>query len=510
MTTRALRAWPLFVVALCVTLAACGGGDSTSGTTGGTGGASTTTTIGGKGGTGGTGGAPSGSLEADYCAPLAAFVCKRLATCGCGFVLPSGTLDEAACGASYTARCLQAYAPIESAVASGTARILSDAAHACVALLEASTPGCERPRGSVAQALCPSWFTSDSPLGAACDFPICAAGQGLCVNAVCQPRPPAGDTCAQGGVCAEGLVCVSGACAPPAKQGESCDSNDACEPPLHCVDSVCASLNQAGADCTDASACALGLVCDSPLCAPRPEGPCLDGAPCGNLTTCAAPRTCKPQGTTGAPCAQDEACSPGFYCDQATSLCAEGPGVGLPCVNTVLCGPGLACDTDNGNCIPVPGDGAPCAFGPMGPFVCQDGLGCNNGVCGPLPGDGQPCTVDSRCAAGLGCDFTADGSFCVPLKDEGGSCQTDRTCKPGLFCDYSKNQCALVRPTGAPCKDGNECGEAGSCMPDDGGSFRCAPLPSAGDRCLFDCEASSYCGPDAAASACLPDVCKEL
>lgn len=508
MPHRSHAPWKLLAAALLTTSLGCGDGDSTSGTTtGGTGGASTTTATAGAGG---TGGAPSGSLEADYCAPLAAFVCARLASCGCGFVLPSGALDEAACKSSYTARCLEAYAPVAAAVSAGTARILPDAAHACVELLDASTPACERPRGSVAQALCPTWLTADTPLGAPCEFPICATGKGLCVNAVCEPKPPEGQPCGQGGICAEGLLCVSGACASPAKEGASCDGNDACAPPLRCVASVCASLHPAGGDCADASACALGLTCDTPSCAERPEGPCLNSAPCGNLTSCAAARACKQKGTAGADCDQDEACAPGFYCDIATALCVEGPAQGLPCVNSVLCGPGLACETDNGNCIPPPGDGQPCAFGPMGPFVCQDGLGCNNGTCGPLPGDGQPCTIDSRCATGLGCDFTANGSFCVPLKAEGGSCQTDRTCQSGLFCDYSKNQCAPARPTGAPCKDGNECGATGSCMPDGGGAFRCAPLPSLGERCLFDCAAGQHCAPDQATSICLPDVCKEL
>ena len=512
---RARRALSCRLTAACVaalaTIAGCGGEDSSGGTT-------TTTSLGGAGGAGGastttdtsSGGAPSGSLEADYCAPLAALVCHRLATCGCGFLLPSGALDETACVAGYTDRCLQAYAPVASSVAAGTARILADSAHACVELLDASTPGCERPRGSVAQALCPTWFTADTPLGAACDFPICAGGQGICTNGSCAPRPASGEPCAQGGVCAEGLLCIAGACAGPEPKGGVCDTDDACAPPLHCVGGLCAALNASGGDCADASACALGLVCQAPTCVDRPPGPCDDAAPCGNETSCAAPRVCELKGATGASCDQDEACQPGFYCDQGAAECVEGPPLGQPCVNAVLCGPGLACDNDNGNCVSLPGDGQPCAFGAMGPSLCQDGLGCNAGTCGPLPGDGQPCTLDYRCASGLGCDFAANGSFCVPLTGQGGACQTDRTCEAGSFCDFSKSECAAVRPAGSPCKDGNECGPAGSCMPGNGGSFECAPLPGAGQRCLFDCQSGLHCSSDLAASVCLPDVCKEL
>ena len=482
----------------------CGGDTSGSGT-GGTGGATTTDTS-----SGGAGGAPSGSLESDYCVPLASLVCKRLVSCGCGFVLPSGALDEAACVASYTARCLEAYAPIAASVSAGKAHILADAAHACIALLDASTPGCERPRGSVAQALCPTWFTADTPLGGACDFPICAGGKGVCESASCAPRPVSGEPCAQGGVCAEGLLCIAGACAAPEPKGGPCAIDDACSPPLRCVEGACAPSSPSGGACTDVSACALGLVCESDVCTDRPPGPCGAAAPCGSSTTCAAPRLCEPKGTSGAPCDQDEACEAGFYCDPATTQCVEAPPLGQPCANGILCGPGLACDNDNGNCAPLPGDGQPCAFGPSGPAVCQDGLGCNEGTCGALPGDGQPCTVDSRCATGLGCDFAANGSFCVPLKDAGGACQTDRTCKLGLFCDYSKNECALARPPGAPCKDGNECGPTGSCMPGNGGAFECAPLPGAAQRCLFDCQSGLHCTASVAASICLPDVCKEL
>ncbi len=452
--------------------------------------------------------APGGSLQADYCDPLAALVCGRLADCGCGSLLPAESLDLATCMDNYSARCLEAYAPVAAAVEGGEARILGDEAQACVALLAASTPDCERPRGAVTQALCPAWFTSDVAIGGDCSFPVCAGGQGVCVAGSCVARPVVGQPCAQGSVCAAGLLCIADQCADPVAAGGACAIDDACAPPLRCVAGACAALNDVGGECADAAGCELGLVCTADACATRPAGACGDDAPCGNLNLCATPRRCESRGEAGASCAEDAACVNGLRCDAGS--CIVNPGLGEPCANGVLCATDLACDTDNGTCKPLPAAGQACGFAIDGPHVCAPPLGCVADVCGPLPESGAACTNDNRCAAGLGCDFTMDGSVCVPLKAAGGACQTDRTCDTGLFCDFAINQCAAVRPTGAPCKDGNECGQAGSCMPIGGGVFACAPRPVAGERCIFECEAPLFCATDLAASVCAAEVCQEL
>ena len=77
------------------------------------------------------GGAPGGSLRTDYCEPLAALICGRLAECGCGALLPSEALDLAGCAANYSARCLEAYAPLSAAVELGEAEILGDEHRRC-------------------------------------------------------------------------------------------------------------------------------------------------------------------------------------------------------------------------------------------------------------------------------------------------------------------------------------------------------------------------------------------
>lgn len=481
---------------------ACGGGA-------GGGGSSSTGTTSATGGHGGTGGAAPGSLEEDYCRPLAAFLCGRAVSCGCGAMLPGGQLDGAACTDAYTAKCLAAYAPIEAAIAAGSASILAAEAHACVAMLESTTPGCEGPRGAVAQGLCPAWFSSAAALGEPCDLPFCAGGSGTCAGGSCVARTAEGGSCAST-PCARGLLCDSGTCRAPALAGAACQDDAFCAPPLRCVAGSCRALALAGQACAADEACALGLVCAGSVCATRPGTTCGDHEPCGHLASCAAPRRCVPRGLPGAPCQGDDGCADGLTCDTAAGTCAVAPGSGEPCANGTRCAAGLACDVTASTCGPIPNSGEPCAIGALGPFVCAAGLGCNAGTCGPMPGAGQPCTLDNLCAQDLGCDFTASGSICGPRKDAGGACQTDRTCKAGLYCDFGAGACASVRPAGSPCKDGNECGAAGSCMPDASASFRCAQLPAEGGACFLDCAAGLVCASDLTLSSCLPEVCKAL
>jgi hypothetical protein len=163
-----------------------------------------------------------------------------------------------------------------------------------------------------------------------------------------------------------------------------------------------------------------------------------------------------------------------------------------------------------GTCAPLPGDGEPCAFGPMGPFVCDAGLGCLVDTCGALPGDGEPCTVDNRCAPPLGCDFTAEGSFCTAKRPAGGECQNDQICESGLHCDFALGTCADDYVLGAPCSMGNECGPATVCLPGAGGGFVCSPMPELGDGCQFDCAEGLTCATDPALAICVAPICAEL
>lgn len=502
---------------VCVSIllfsAACGDSASTGGApAGGAGGAGAAASggapvTGGMGGQGGGGAAASGSVEADYCAPLAAQLCASAATCDCAEVSPSGSFDPAACEASFTAACLEAYGPVVTAVASGDAVVDPARAAACVAAIAAGTPACEAPRGTIPLGLCDAWFFSDAPLGAACDFPICAGGAGYCPAGDCVARPGAGDPCS-GYECAPGLLCLDGACAAPGQDGDPCDVDDGCAPPLRCLAGACHALGGPSSACDTAADCALGLDCVGSACTAVDPTPCTDDASCGNQGLCVSLPRCAPLAAQGEGCLSDAHCDVGLYCD--AGQCAPLPGDGQPCVNGTFCAPNLGCTTDFGDCAALPGDGQPCAFGPMGPVLCAGDLGCLAGTCGALPGDGEPCTIDNRCADPLGCDFTMSGSFCVAKKPVGGACQNDQVCDVGLHCDFTQGSCAADFAIGASCSVGNECGEVAVCLPDGSGGLACAPTPGLGEVCQFDCEPGLACRVDPAAAVCVAPICAAL
>ncbi|MCS6899102.1 MAG: Dickkopf N-terminal cysteine-rich domain-containing protein, partial [Myxococcales bacterium] len=89
-------------------------------------------------------------------------------------------------------------------------------------------------------------------------------------------------------------------------------------------------------------------------------------------------------------------------------------------------------------------------------------------------------------------------------------CQNDIICKDGLYCDWENGTCAKIRPAGAPCSAGNECGKEGSCQPTNGGGFACAPLPKEGEYCYLDCAEGLRCQWDLTKSTCLPGICTQL
>lgn len=503
---------------LCLATLACGDSDATGGA-GGSGGNSSTggagaggnSGTGGTGATGGGGAAPTGSVEDDYCAPLAALLCGQAAACSCEEVSPSGQFDTAACTAGYTAQCLEAYSFLVDAVASGAARVDAAKAATCIAELANATPPCEAPRGTIPLGLCPAWYASDEALGATCNFPICAGGEGFCTMAggTCTPRPVSGEACS-GLECAAGLLCLDGMCGSPGGPDDPCISDDGCVPPLRCLGGQCRALGSSGDACSDATECALGQACLNDQCTVVDPTPCTDDASCGNQATCVTLPRCSPQGAVGTTCDQDAACQAGLYCDSATSQCAALPVGGEACVNGTFCAPSLGCTTDFGNCAPLPGNGMPCAFGPMGPTLCSDGLGCLQGTCGALPGDGEACTIDNRCAPPLGCDFTPNGSVCVTKKAAGGACQNDQVCADGLHCDFNAGACAANFAIGVGCSQGNECGPQATCMPGAGGQFVCAPIPGATEVCLFDCTAGLYCAANPADAVCVAPICGQI
>jgi hypothetical protein len=328
-------------------------------------------------------------------------------------------------------------------------------------------------------------FAACVPMGADLFFVVCpiispAAGwSGL---------PRLGEACS--GQCAAGLRCGSaGACVEPGTNGMDCGASVDCAPTLLCVDGKCRPPNHV----------ASGEPCSAP-------GTCT-----GDLECLASSRKICEAAVSGGPCTYSEDCPTGEYCvlsPEGTGVCTTLPAQSQPCGDGVLCAEGLAC-ADTGTCEALPSAGSPCGLGRFGPLLCGAGLACNNGVCGAVPGLGEPCAMGvPACAAGLGCAFETEGSFCREPVGDGGPCQNDAACASGHFCNFAENLCRPVRAVGEPCKDGNECGPAGACLPDEVFSFRCAPVPGVGDACFLDeCAGDAKCRSPYAEGACVPALC---
>lgn len=446
--------------------------------------------------------AGAGDLMRDFCGPLAALVCGSAETCGCGAVVPGGVLDRAGCEAQWSARCLEAWQPFVSA----GARIDPTRATACIDAIEAGTPACGRPDGTLPFAVCAPFAIEDAAIGEACMTPYCAGGMGVCAEGRCVARGEAGATCNDMFSCATGLVCgLSGTCTALRAAGGACIDDVECAPPLHCtVAGTCAELADEGGACADPIDCAVGLRCEGGTCTAGPSS-CTTTDDCGNRAECGGPRVCSARLGAGSACSDDRDCEAALYCGEA-GTCIARPTAGAPCARGTLCAAGLGCDTDGGTCIALPTTGA-CAFGEMGP-ICAEGFACIDGAtCGALPTEGQPCASGNLCAAGLGCDFTAEGSFCIVPRGEGGACQSDRSCAEGFHCG-PVGTCDADLPSGAPCEAGNEC--AGVCGPDAAGNLVCRDAPDAGDPCIFsdECPLALTCA--APTLSCVPEICREL
>lgn len=443
-----------------------------------------------------------GDLERDYCTPSAALICSRAQACGCGTLVPGGALDLAACSARVSAKCMAAWGQFVTA----GAKIDKAAATACVAKLDAATPACGAPSGTVVFASCAPFAIDPAKMGEACKTPYCADGSGRCVAGKCTAAGRQGIECQDEFRCASGFVCspVEGTCVPQGTVGTACEVTEECAPPLACLGGSCAALGALGAACTEGGECAVGLVCDAGSCA-APPPTCAQASDCGQGQSCGGARTCVARLGAGGACVEDRDCEPALFCDDGTRACTARPAQGEPCARGTVCAPGLGCDADNGTCLPLPGDGQPCAA--ADPF-CAGNLGCSaDFVCGALPALGAPCTIDSRCGDGLACDFGKDGSVCIVPRVAGEPCSSDRSCGAGLHCGGA-GVCEADRPVGAACASSAEC--AGSCGPDKSGGLSCRPAPAADDPCLVgdDCPDALRCA--AQATHCIAQACQAL
>ncbi|MBI5610356.1 MAG: hypothetical protein HY902_15875 [Deltaproteobacteria bacterium] len=347
----------------------------------------------------------------------------------------------------------------------------------------------------------------------------CADGSG-CDGEKCGViRQPNGSACSQDGQC-QSLSCDVAAktCAGVASLGGPCSSNNQCPLASACVGGVCAEAKIAGATCAggDDIPCGIGLVCTAGKCAAMPKT-CTGPDQCGTANAClgAVTNQCAPRLGAGKTCTQDGECQSDLWCDSATKLCTARPGIGSPCANGVLCAPGAVCQDGTQTCVAMPGEGQACGMGEFGPFLCGPGLVCKTDafVCSKPPSAGAPCSNHANCSPSAGkdkdalvCQFGPNGSQCVAKQPIGAKCEND-ICQEGAFCSFQTGACAAIYAAGTPCKDGNECGPQGSCVPDKTGTLRCAPMPGAGQDCLFECQDGLYCSKGMSAATCQPPIC---
>jgi hypothetical protein len=463
----------------------------------------------GNAGQAGAGGTPSEQFVALYCGARAARACQRFAACACP-VPPDITLTDALCVARVSASCEADFAVWKPSIDAGAVVFDAAAVGPCLDALDAWSSPCERPRE--VPLACLGVLSTAEPIGAPCSYPFCASGAGVCdgPGALCRPLPPKGEPCAS--TCSEGLVCVAGLCESPVSEGGACQVDETCAPPLRCLSGMCGPARPEGSNCSAVpDACESGLVCQEGTCQ-KPAVPCASEQDCGHLGHCVQPSKsrCRPPAPVGSSCASTPECLPGLYCDTDARLCAASPAEGAPCAQGAYCAAGLACHALDQVCVPIPLAGEPCAVGAESPFVCAAGLACVDNLCAAPPTAGQPCAGGNVCAAGLGCDFQANGSFCVAPRPEKGPCQNDQVCQAGLHCSFASGGCAQDLPAGAACQEGNECGPAGTCFPDEVGTFRCAPRPAEGETCLFDCLPGLACHAELLPRVCTADACSAV
>lgn len=309
--------------------------------------------------------------------------------------------------------------------------------------------------------------------------------------------------------CADGLACVLGLCTTPLGDGDTCTAAGVpCAGGLACLPTgLCGAPQAADAPCTNPSQCQGDLVCAGGLCAVLDAGQPLGGA-CGTDSDCATRCVvCRPDGSDGGtacalrgaddePCAVDDDCQAGLFCDPAAARCASYASPGAACGPSAECASGFLCTSDAPPTLddagpedagPPPDGGfvATCTRLPVigegciraGPWTCGTGS-CVDGVCrAGSPGD--VCVNDGDCT-----DLCVEGA-CTVAPREGAPCTADDRCAAGLLCN-DNGRCLLPPGAGEPCAPGQRCGDGAYCTtPPDAGPV-CQAQGTPGETCTDD------------------------
>ncbi len=355
-----------------------------------------------------------------------------------------------------------------------------------------------------------------------------------------------GNVCGVAGDCVDG-VCSNGTCAAAAcndgvKNGSETDKDCGGGAPCSkCAPNKSCNVN---ADCVGNQCSGAGGTC-VPNCNDGVKNNAEVGVDCGG-GTCAG---C----SIGGPCAQDNDCASGAYCDPSQTCvtkktlgtacltnnqCAAGNCVDGVCCNTTCAGLCQTCALPGavGTCSPLPAGQDPIDECAGAASVCNGAAACKKA-------NGQTCAAAGDCALGLCVDGYCCNSGCV------GTCIACNvagflgTCSPVPAAQDPANECAgavncngngacgSLLGNGTACAIGNEC-QSGNCIDGvccnstcsglcqacnvAGSAGACTSIPNGQDpanECASGaCNGAALCKLDngqacAAGSACLSTTC---
>ena len=264
------------------------------------------------------------------------------------------------------------------------------------------------------------------------------------VNNLCKPCSKPDDCGGTGDICIrteEGNRCA-----------QACDNDGCCPDGYRCAD-VGGGLRQCipvsgscpPVSCSTNTQCGPGESCQSGTCKPIPVP--------------ADPNTCKR--CTNNTCSNNNRC----FQISGEDRCLQ------PCAFDNFCPNGYYCQTTGSGRFCVPDDGiCPCTAD----ADCQTGFICRNTRC-QRPGGGttfEPCGEQQPCATGYDCTPTQGGSVCIqfcgsnassaPAGSPGSACTGAGACSNGAQCFQLQGGSTLCMPqtcgnSGGSCTNGGQC-----------------------------------------------------
>jgi hypothetical protein len=462
-------------------------------------------------------------LREGWCMPLARASCTAPWDCACPVGGEPRPEPLETCVREVADRCIEDLGSgVLSYLSTGRLRVDEEVLAECTRRIDASFGACSTSKPDL-RAYCLGMLVETIAIGEGCVWSesVCAAGIGSCISGACEVRPTRGESCADFGVCAAGLVCREASCVDPSAAGEPCTADSQCEADLTCTGSVCiASLVAIGGACTATDECVAGASCEREVCVAVPAASlCLDEAACPSHASCemVEGNLCRPKVGEGEHCGSTRDCLEGLFCDhEMLGICQPQRGVGAVCYGDT-CERGTFClhTSGTGMCAPIGGASDPCdAFATPGTDGCVEGLACIRATCATAPGETEYCADDQECAPGLACRNSGELRCALPAI-EGEPCSSfgeRNECAEGLYCDGGSNQCTARRGAGESCNSWTyECQIGLDCIYDvAGGLATCQTIPTEGAPCSSACAEGLSCQYGPIGGVCSPEVCNDI